>query len=245
VRRALPVVRDDVMQTFLPYADFERSAAVLDPRRLGKQRVEVVQIVRALTVPTYAWKTHPAALGAYGLAIVDRWCELGFGDTCAATLRTDLAAAGVPTIRSQSQLAGADAQPPWLGDERLHRTHRSALLRKDPDFYRPLFPDVPDDLEYWWPRRSPKVIEAEQRQRAAQAARKSRAAAKALTEREKASRRRSTAAKKAARTRARNRSNASSTGAGASRGPSSGSITSPDDITAETRERRGEHPDQR
>ena len=27
------------MQTFLPYADFERSARVLDAKRLGKQRV--------------------------------------------------------------------------------------------------------------------------------------------------------------------------------------------------------------
>ncbi|WP_344942481.1 pyrimidine dimer DNA glycosylase/endonuclease V [Terrabacter ginsenosidimutans] len=39
------------MQTFVPYADFARTAAVLDTRRLGKQRVEVIQIVRALTVP--------------------------------------------------------------------------------------------------------------------------------------------------------------------------------------------------
>ena len=35
------------MQTFLPHADFDRSAEVLDLRRLGKQRVEVIQIVRA------------------------------------------------------------------------------------------------------------------------------------------------------------------------------------------------------
>ncbi len=36
------------MQTFLPYPDFARSAAVLDPARLGKQRVETLQILRAL-----------------------------------------------------------------------------------------------------------------------------------------------------------------------------------------------------
>ena len=148
------------MQTFLPYADFDRCAEVLDPRRLGKQRVEVIQIVRALTVPTYAWKNHPAvlmwegyeeALGAYGMAVVRRWCELGFGDTCASTIQGDLAAAGVATVRSQAELAQAGALPPWLGDERLHQSHRSALVRKDPDVYRPLFPDVPDDLEYVWP----------------------------------------------------------------------------------------------
>jgi hypothetical protein len=49
------------MQTFLPFADFADSAASLDPRRLGKQRVEVLQIVRAITWPKYGWRNHPAA----------------------------------------------------------------------------------------------------------------------------------------------------------------------------------------
>jgi len=40
------------MQTFLPYADFARCAEVLDPRRLGKQRVEALQIMRACR-PTF------------------------------------------------------------------------------------------------------------------------------------------------------------------------------------------------
>ncbi len=39
------------MQTFTPYADFDASVQALDQKRLGKQRVEVIQIVRALTVP--------------------------------------------------------------------------------------------------------------------------------------------------------------------------------------------------
>lgn len=45
------------MQTFLPYPSAERSARVLDNQRLGKQRVECLQILAALTeiykVPTY------------------------------------------------------------------------------------------------------------------------------------------------------------------------------------------------
>lgn len=36
------------MQTFLPYADFQESAYALDPKRLGKQRVETLQIMQAL-----------------------------------------------------------------------------------------------------------------------------------------------------------------------------------------------------
>jgi hypothetical protein len=36
------------MQTFLPYADYAQSAAVLDQKRLGKQRVETLQIMQVL-----------------------------------------------------------------------------------------------------------------------------------------------------------------------------------------------------
>lgn len=148
------------MQTFLPYADFERSARALDTKRLGKQRVECIQVVRGLTVEGYGWRHHPAvkmwrgheeALGRYGLTCCAVWVELGFGDTCAATIAEDLAAAGVTRIRTQDELAAAGALPAWLGDEDFHRSHRSSLLRKDPGHYRERFPDVPDDLPYVWP----------------------------------------------------------------------------------------------
>jgi hypothetical protein len=141
------------MQTFLPDPSFVASARLLDPRRLGKQRVETLQLLRANTVPDYGWRHHPAAtmwrgyvpaLTAYGLAIVDAWTAAGFADA----IRGDILAFapevdGVP----QRELA----VPSWLGDDALHRSHRSNLVRKDPEFYRPLFPDVPDDLPYVWP----------------------------------------------------------------------------------------------
>ena len=41
------------MQTFLPFADFRKSAAALDNARLGKQRVECLQILRALSTGPY------------------------------------------------------------------------------------------------------------------------------------------------------------------------------------------------
>lgn len=149
------------MQTFLPYPDFLESARVLDRRRLGKQRVEAVQVLRGLTVPGYAWRRHPAvrmwagyeeALARYGLDICRVWREYGHRDSCAATLVADLAAArpGM-TVRDQAELAAAGELPPWLGDEALHRSHRSALVRKDPDRYAALFPGVPADLPYVWP----------------------------------------------------------------------------------------------
>ncbi len=149
------------MQTFLPYPDFVATATTLDAKRLGKQRVEAIQVLRGLTVPTYGWRHHPAvtmwrgyaeALVRYGLDICAVWCASGRADTCAATLTTDLAAwNGVRVIRTQRELADAGDLPPWLGDEALHLSHRSSLVRKDPDFYRPLFGDIPDDLPYVWP----------------------------------------------------------------------------------------------
>lgn len=201
------------MQTFLPYADFELSARALDAKRLGKQRVETIQIVRALTQPGYGWANHPAvlmwkgfeeALGRYGFVCCDVWCELGFGDTCAATIGSDLRAYGVEQFRTQAELAEAGALPPWLGDEDLHRSHQSALVRKDPDRYGPLFPGVPDDIPYLWPVRSEAAVEAERRKAENAEKRKQRALEKRLLEAEKAYRRRSRAAKKAWRTRRTN-----------------------------------------
>jgi pyrimidine dimer DNA glycosylase len=148
------------MQTFLPYADFRRSAEVLDSKRLGKQRVEGLQVLRGLTVPTYGWRHHPAvkmwrgreeALGRYVLSVCEVWAERGHRDTVAATLSAELATLGLPHVRGQAALAAADALPPWIGDEAFHRSHRSALVRKDPERYAALFPDVPDDLPYVWP----------------------------------------------------------------------------------------------
>ena len=67
-------------------------------------------------------------------------------------MRSDLARAKqVVVVRTQQKLAVAGELPDWLGDESLHRSHQSALVRKDPEHYRRFFPDVPDDLPYVWP----------------------------------------------------------------------------------------------
>lgn len=149
------------MQTFLPFPDFAASAAALDRQRLGKQRAETIQVVRALTVPGYGWRRHPAAtmwagyeetLVRYGLVVCEQWVGLGHADTTAATLLADLASAtGVTVVRAQAELTAAGELPPWLGEPDFHRSHQSALLRKKPEHYRPLFGDVPDDLPYVWP----------------------------------------------------------------------------------------------
>jgi len=149
------------VQTFLPYPDFVDSATVLDPRRLGKQRAETIQVLRALTVPGYGWRHHPAAamwagyeeaLVRYGLVVCAEWLVRGHKDTTAATLLTDLkSGTGVDDVREQSALSHTGELPPWVGNRAFHLSHQSSLVRKDPTFYRRLFPDVAEDLPYVWP----------------------------------------------------------------------------------------------
>ena len=150
------------MQTFLPYPDFVRSAKTLDNARLGKQRVEALQILRALHVPGYGWRNHPAvrmwrgyeeALAAYGLAVCREWCARGYADTCEAKIVAELRTiTGRRTrVRSQAKLRERDRLPSWLGRRAFHRSHRSALLRKDPEWYGPRVTGTPDDLELIWP----------------------------------------------------------------------------------------------
>src|ERR1700712_5496274 len=83
-----------LVQTFLPYPDFNDALAVLDSPRLGKQRVETLQILRALVLPEYGWRNQPAvrmwrgrlpALVLYGFTSVAQWRLRGFGDSTASS----------------------------------------------------------------------------------------------------------------------------------------------------------------
>lgn len=145
------------MQTFLPYPDFAASAAVLDSPRLGKQRVETLQILRALVLPDYGWRNHPAvvmwrgrvpALVGYGLASVAEWTRRGFADSTAAQIAEF---APQDAGLTQAELADAGLLPSWLGDPAVHTSHRSRLVAKDPTYYRERFPAVDGDLDYVWP----------------------------------------------------------------------------------------------
>lgn len=136
------------MQTFLPYADFAMSARSLDNRRLGKQRVETLQILNALTNPSYGWQNHPAVkmwrghaplLCIYGLAICEEWKRRGFNDTCAEKI----------AAFSTSELL--TSKPAWLGNAEFHASHRSNLLRKEPEHYKQFHWVDGPDLPYVWP----------------------------------------------------------------------------------------------
>ena len=135
------------MQTFLPLPDLRASARVLDNSRLGNQCYR-----ETLTLLNGGWRNHPASkmwrgyeggLCRYGLALVDEMEERGrwrpevidrwrsFYDTSLHGLTPDL--------------------PPWFGNPAFHASHRSNLLRKDPDWYSQWGWEEGPDLEYIWP----------------------------------------------------------------------------------------------
>jgi hypothetical protein len=147
------------MQTFLPYPDFKESVSLLDYRRLGKQRVETLQLLKALLQGGGlhgGWSRHPAsrmwegyelALLEYQEATCREWVEVrGYKDTCWVKSQA---------FFTEEQLADYKAgnyeKPPWLGNDDFHERHRSNLVRKAPELYIPHFGFIPDDLPYIWP----------------------------------------------------------------------------------------------
>jgi hypothetical protein len=140
------------MQTFLPYPSYAQSARVLDYRRLGKQRVETKQILLAMSKTTGGWRNHPATkmwrgheveLALYGAAMCQEWLRRGYKDSLYAFF-----------MQSHCDLEsdGRDPMPPpWLGDETIHASHRSNLLRKDPAYYGQFGWSESDDMPYVWP----------------------------------------------------------------------------------------------
>ncbi len=131
------------MNTFLPYPDFAESARCLDSRRLGKQRVEAMQILRAIANPKYGWQHHPAvnmwrgneqALALYMNAMITEWVRRGYKNN-------------IP----RNDVEGNVKMPPWLGNSKFHASHRSNLLRKDPAYYEQFHWEEPPGLPYVWP----------------------------------------------------------------------------------------------
>ncbi len=133
------------MQTFLPYPSFTQSAECLDRQRLGKQRVEAKQIYLALTEPGYGWQNHPAvkmwkgyeqALLNYGFTACYEWRQRGYKDTLIDFFG--------------DKITNVGSNLPWITEE-FCLSHRSNLIRKSPEYYRYMWPDVPDNLPYVWP----------------------------------------------------------------------------------------------
>ncbi len=132
------------MQTFLPLADFDECARVLDASRLGNQYYR-----EGITILRGGWPHHPASrmwannrdwLCAYLLSCDE---ELERRGHSYPHIRSEV-------LRTLSTLRRTD-RPWWIGDERLHASHRANLLRKDPTHYGQFgWTEAPRE-GYFWP----------------------------------------------------------------------------------------------
>ena len=150
------------MQTFLPSADFKECAQNLDRKRLMKQRVENLQILKSLAglYASGAWSNHPAVrmwqghedwLLAYNEEIIKEVIRRGYKDNTLETFHSVF----------QDHFWGVESETPWwLGNEAVHYSHRGRLYEKDPDEYRffEVFSDYRDmgyiccpTCNYFWP----------------------------------------------------------------------------------------------
>lgn len=137
-----------MVNTFLPYSNFKKCAKILDNKRLGKQRVEAKQILNILLnetktqgwrnhVVTLMWKGHEEALKYYYNCIVKEWISRGFENN-------------MPLYKINHK-----PNTPWfVKNASLQMSHRASLVRKEPKFYKHLFPEVPASYlkyKYIWP----------------------------------------------------------------------------------------------
>lgn len=143
------------MQTFVPYMDIAESAKVLDRARLGKQRVETLQILNVVAgIKGGGWVNHPAVkmwsenphgLAYYGVIICKEWISRGYKDTC------------LEKISAVAAPDGTD-MPWWWGEPEVHASHRANLLRKLPEYYHQFgWLDDPS-MPYIWPSTDRQLI---------------------------------------------------------------------------------------
>lgn len=137
------------MQTFVPLPDPVATSELLDYRRLGKQRVECIQILNALEGRSAGWRNHPATLmweghtrflKYYTNCMINEWTFRGYKNT-------------IPLFPTEEILPIENSvwEPYWWGSPELHASHRSNLLRKDFIYYSKFRWKEPTNLPYVWP----------------------------------------------------------------------------------------------
>ena len=148
------------MQVFIPYPDIKRSVQSLDYRRLGKQRVECLQINNALEYRktnnlfkengkkrgwlnhkcTLMWVGKEQFLRLYAIACCEEWKARGYTDNLMPRFKAQFAASTqFPFV------------PEWWGNAAIHKSHRSMLVQKLPEHYSQVFTDYDsDNPEYVW-----------------------------------------------------------------------------------------------
>lgn len=158
------------MQTFFITNDNSYTAKLLDYRRLGKQRVEAIQLLDVLLrkagllndgkkgwsehVAVYNWYSEEGnwlpSLIDYTQAMIDTWIARGYKNTINLDKYRDY-------VKNNPTLFRYD-NPPWMQKEaEVLISHRARLLQKDTPYYMEVFlnnnipiPENWESMEYVW-----------------------------------------------------------------------------------------------
>lgn len=145
------------MFVFMPHPEFYKSAQVLDNRRLGLARVNAWRILRDLrgedkngysTSPSVnMWRTHEGALAWYGMQLCEEWISRGYKDNM-----YDKFEAMFDEYKERRRSGdNRITVPSWLGNEDIHASHRSNLLRRNKKWYSQFNWEEENDLPFIWP----------------------------------------------------------------------------------------------
>ena len=169
------------MQTFLVDYVLLQNFQYLDNKRLGKQRVECLQILNTLAGKTKGWRHHPAVLMWAGhedllKLYMDRcileWERRGFKNNMALNYEWETpknlrvikdTQTGFIISDRVSCKSGPFVPPQWWGDHRILVSHRANLYRKDPVHYGQFkwhghSPEVWKMKPYYWPVTKEQVV---------------------------------------------------------------------------------------
>ena len=140
--------RKIIIQTFLPYPNITESLRCLDDERLSKQRMEAKQILDILLGKVKrgkAWRNHPAVLMWKGY---ESYLAFYYNCTLYEWERRGHQNKKIKPIEFRCYTT---KKSPWFGDNQLHASHRSNLLRENPIRYETFGWTEPNYLPYFWP----------------------------------------------------------------------------------------------
>ena len=147
------------MQTFVPFADFNESAEVLDNKRLNKQLLEGRQIYQILVSGrrTGGWVNHPAVKmwRNYDMSFFN-YLESVKNECVHRGIQTEKNWNAILDLHEKNWNRGSNiVMPPWWNDQRVHESHRNNLYVKDSDHYA-MFSSAKrvaccDRCNYFWP----------------------------------------------------------------------------------------------
>ncbi len=141
-----------MLRTWLPADTFIASATLLHDNEVYRIRQHVLFILNVLagrhqhmrhSPHVVMWRGAELQLVAYGTTMCREWRQRGHDDK----LEAQIYAFGEEALRIGTLTPQLNGNKPWwLGNEGFHLSHRSGLVKINPEYYKTLWKDVSPDL---------------------------------------------------------------------------------------------------